>query len=102
VSLIVTFTSAVPLQSLASPVPIARGSGCRTHLIAVGGTTTAGALSGAVTEQIATIFAQENCWVNIGPTPVAVVGGSGCWYMASGERLDFHLAVADKVAVIAA
>jgi hypothetical protein len=98
-SLIVTYTSSVG-AGYSQSVPIEVGSNTDTESISVGGSSTAGSKSATAGRPIASLLAEEDCWIMIGSAPTAVAGSGR--KMLADERLQFQCAVGEKVAVIQA
>ena len=104
--LIVTYSTVFPPSDPQNTfAPLMVGRDVRTELITLdSGTsgTTAGSLSCASDECVVDVYAQEECWIQIGQMPVAVSEGSTCRYMAATERIQFWVETGDKVAGILA
>lgn len=103
----VTFTKVVPSPEPAHKVPIAVGNAARSEKINIGSTSTPGTLSTLAGETVVELYAEANCWLQIGSSPVIdrdanSDGDIDGFYMASGERLHRWVSEGEKVAVIAA
>lgn len=97
--LIVTFTRAIvdPPRAAIVPLEVARQARSEVVPIGTGGdTTTAAAAAG---ENVISLLAEADCWIDIGEDPEAAVGTSR--KMLEGERLQFWAQLGDKVSVIA-
>jgi len=97
-NLIVTFG----VLSLPSPIMDARPK--RTEKVALGGGGSVTTMH-ATRENVADLYAEAACWVEVGPAPVAADPSSSVgesWFMAEGERLQAHLESGSKVAAVAA
>ena len=58
-----------------------------------------------VHENVADLYAEADCWVVIGPAPVAEDPASGIgesWFMANGERIQVHIERGDRVSAVSA
>ena len=103
-ALIVTYSSVFSVsdpQHVYAPVMV--GSKARTERIVMSSASvgsTAGSLSCASDECIVDIYAQADCWVQVGPTPVAETEGATSRFMAAGERAQYWVEAGAKVAGI--
>ena len=105
-ALIVTYSTVFPPSDPQhTHVPLMVGRDVRTELINLDSATagsTSGALSCASDECVVDVYAQEECWIQIGQTPVAESEGSTSRYMAATERIQYWVETGDKVAGILA
>lgn len=62
--------------------------------------STQGSLSSDETEDVITIYTQEDCWIALGSNPTAQAEGSGSMFLASGERVYFGVTSGTKLAAI--
>lgn len=93
-------TLSAVISSEGNPAPLAIGSSASTETIAVGGTSTQGALVADGGTRVLTLLADEACWVEIGANPTAVAGSG--WKLNVGDRMNLWLNVGERVAVITA
>lgn len=102
-NLIVTFC-----RALGSP-PVIVGRNCRSEAIAIGSSATLGDMvcdAGSNHEEnVADLYAEADCWVDIATAPIAEIPGTDPWitsfFMATGERTQRTIAKGDRVSVIA-
>ena len=92
----VTFSGLISTEG--NPAPLGIRSSNSTETIAVGRTSTQGAIVAESGTRVVTLLADEACWVEIGANPTAVAGSG--WKMNAGERLNLWVNVGEKVAVI--
>lgn len=88
--------------------PLMQGRGRRTQSLTIGGEAVATSLSASIAgsrgDNVVDILALGDCWVEIGPEPVAAAPGAApankSWPMKSGERMQFDVDDGEKVSVI--
>lgn len=88
--------------------PVLVGANRRSEAMTISGTAELGDLvcdSGSFHgENIADLYAEANCWVQIGPSPTAEAPGTdpygNSFFMATGERIQVLIAKGDRVSVI--
>lgn len=108
--LAVTFTRVVPSQGRVHLIPVVRGSAARTELIELVTDSAVGQLAAEAGEDVVVLDCDVDCWVAIGPDPVAAVPvdvasdgqAVGVHKVIAGQRTPFGVDLGDKVAVIAA
>jgi hypothetical protein len=102
-SLIVTFSKSVGASRPVHVPPIPVGASARTELITLATTdATAGTLTAAAGEDVLEVHAEEACWIEIGPSPAASVGGDDCRFLPAGAVRQYWVDTGDKVSGIEA
>lgn len=98
-ALIVTFGRVSGLGG--TTLPLEQAEGCRTESIAVGGSNEIGNLEATGGESVVTLFAEEDCWVDIRSSPDATASGAGSSRrpMLAGGALQFSVSPGARVAV---
>lgn len=103
-ALIVTYSTAFPPSDPQHVyVPVQVGRSARSERIvpqSASGGNTQGALTASASENVVDIYAQADCWFQIGAAPVAEAEGATSRFMASGERQQFWVETGDKISVI--
>ena len=90
----------VTFTTYAQPALIEYGASATTETIAVGGTSTQGSNAATADQPVASILADEACWIAVGVNPT-VVAGSGR-KVAAGERIQLMCGPGHKIAAITA
>lgn len=110
--LIVTFTRGRSLRHRSEDetnYPVAKGSAARTVALVIGPGNAVSSIEAEGDEQFVVVKAKAECWVAIGPDPVAGAAASDdspptavtSWHLDADELREFDVAIGDKVAVTA-
>ncbi|MEK9752498.1 MAG: hypothetical protein VW338_04705 [Rhodospirillaceae bacterium] len=90
-------------------VPVPYGPAARSEMIDIGGTSEVGDISAAAGEDVIEVYADTDCWIQIGAAPVATAGELGsapqvndCRFLPASTFREYAVDPGHKIAVIAA